>query len=103
LGKSSGFYKAMQVIRLAESAGIKMQVGGFLESRIGFTAAAHIALVSSNIIYYDFDSPLMFIDDPVTGGITYDRRGVVTLPEGPGLGAGVDDYYLEQLEKTIIV
>jgi len=102
LGKSSGFYKAMKIIQLAEAADIKMQVGGFLESRLGFTAAAHLATVSNNIIYFDFDSPLMFTEDPIAGGITYDNRGVVTLPCGPGLGAMVDDYYLDQLEKTII-
>ena len=35
LGKSSGITKAEIIIRLAENAGIQMQVGGFLESKIG--------------------------------------------------------------------
>jgi|WetSurMetagenome_2_1015567.scaffolds.fasta_scaffold47561_4 L-Ala-D/L-Glu epimerase len=102
LGKSSGIFNALKMISLAERAGVMMQVGGFLESRLGFTASAHIALVSDNIIYYDFDSPLMFVDDPVTGGITYDHSGVVTVPGTPGLGAGVDQLYLDQLEKISV-
>jgi L-Ala-D/L-Glu epimerase len=99
LGKSSGIFNALKIIRQAEKAGVMMQVGGFLESRLGFTASAHLALTSDNIKYFDFDSPLMFMDDPVVGGITYDKNGVVTVPDDPGLGAIVDDSYLEQLEK----
>jgi L-alanine-DL-glutamate epimerase-like enolase superfamily enzyme len=41
----------------------------------------------------------MFMDDPIVGGITCDKNGVVTVPDDPGLGASVDDSYLEQLEK----
>ena len=38
LGKSSGIFNALKIIRLAEEVGMKIQVGGFLESRLGFTA-----------------------------------------------------------------
>jgi L-alanine-DL-glutamate epimerase-like enolase superfamily enzyme len=100
LGKSAGFYNAIKIIELAELAGIKIQVGGFLESRLGFTAAAHLALTSDNITYCDFDTPLMFTEDPVSGGILYDNKGVVTLPDATGLGASVDDKYLKGLKKV---
>lgn len=102
LGKSSGITKAMKIIRLAEDAVMKMQVGGFLESRLGFTASAHLALVSDNIVFFDFDSPLMFEEDPVIGGITYGAGGVVTVPDAPGLGAKADRNYLGRLEKVIV-
>lgn len=102
LGKSSGFFKALKIIHLAEQAEIKIQVGGFLESRLGFTASAHLALTSDNIIHCDFDTPLMFVEDPVVGGITYDSKGVVTVPDTPGLGATIDDKYLRELHHTII-
>jgi len=102
LGKSSGIFKAQKIIQLAEQAGIKIQVGGFLESRLGFTASAHLALTSDNIIYCDFDTPLMFVEDPVVGGITYDKKGVVTVPDTPGLGATIDYNYLQRQIKTVI-
>lgn len=102
LGKSSGIFKAQKIIQIAEQAQIKIQVGGFLESRLGFTASAHLALTSDNIIHCDFDTPLMFVEDPVIGGITYDSRGVVTVPDRPGLGATVDEKYLQRLTKIII-
>lgn len=102
LGKSSGIFKAQKIIRLAEAAGIKMQLGGFLESRLAFTAAAHLALTSDAILHYDFDTPLMFMEDPVIAGITYDNHGLISLPEQNGLGASIDESYLKQLEKKII-
>ena len=102
LGKSSGIFNALKIVKLTEQAGIKIQVGGFLESRLGFTASAHLALTSENIIYCDFDTPLMFVEDPVVGGISYESNGIVTIPEEPGLGATIDNNYLKQLTSSVI-
>jgi L-Ala-D/L-Glu epimerase len=102
LGKSSGIFKARKIIQLAEQAGMSIQVGGFLESRLGFTAAAHLALTSDAIAYCDFDSPLMFVEDPVVGGITYGQHGEVNVPDSPGLGATVDEKYLDRLTKVVV-
>jgi L-alanine-DL-glutamate epimerase-like enolase superfamily enzyme len=101
-GKSSGIFKALKIIRLAEQANIQLQIGGFLESRIGFTASAHLALTSSNIQFCDFDTPMMFSEDPVIGGISYDKNGVVTLPETPGLGTSIPPEYLKRLTNFTI-
>lgn len=102
LGKSAGIFDALKIVELAEKENIKIQVGGFLESRLGFTASAHFALTSDNIIFCDFDTPLMFTEDPVTGGISYDPNGIMTVPETPGLGATIDLAFLKNLEKIII-
>lgn len=102
LGKSSGITNAKKIIKLAEQAGMPMQVGGFLESRLGFTASAHLAMSSNLITFYDFDTPLMFETDPVSGGISYQPGGEITLPEGPGLGAWVEGDYLKGLLGEVI-
>lgn len=102
LGKSSGIFKALQMLRLAEKEKIKLQVGGFLESRLGFTASAHLALAGKNEIQCDFDTPLMFSEDPVEGGIIYNEKGVIAVPEVPGLGAKIDKKYLSGLESVMI-
>jgi L-alanine-DL-glutamate epimerase-like enolase superfamily enzyme len=102
LGKSGGIFKALKIIRLAEAAGIRLQIGGFLESRLGFTASAHLALCSNYVLYYDFDTPLMFTEDPVTGGITYKPCGVINVPDSIGLGAMVSETYLDELKKAEI-
>lgn len=102
LGKSSGIYKALKMIKVGESNGILMQVGGFLESRLGFTAAAHLALSSPAIHHCDFDTPLMFSDDPVAGGITYGVGGAINVPESAGLGAIIKPEYLSELPRTVV-
>jgi len=102
LGKSGGILDALKIISLAEKAKMKMQVGAFMESRLGMTAFAHLALCSDNISYCDFDTPLMFTEDPVTGGLTYQQNGVVTVPETAGLGATIEEDYLNTLERVTL-
>lgn len=102
LGKSSGLYKAGKIAALAREAGMKMMVGGFLETRLAFTASAHFSLSNDHIAFSDFDSPLMMEEDPVQGGITYGDRGLINIPEGPGLGARVDESFLKTLPKIIV-
>jgi len=97
LGKSSGIFRALKIIEMASKEKMKMQVGGFMESRIGMTANAHLSLVNKNIRYYDFDTPMMFTEDPVSGGIAYGKNGEVILSDSLGLGAWVDDKILNSL------
>lgn len=87
LGKSGGLFKAKKIIALAEAAGMEVQIGGFLESRLAWTAAAHLALTSDAVQYCDMDTPLMFTADPVVGGLTYRPGGQIEVPATPGLGA----------------
>lgn len=103
LGKSAGIFTALKIIGLAEKAGIRIQIGGFLESRLGFTASAHLALTSNNIVYFDFDTPLMLTDDPVIGGIQYFENGKIQIPETPGLGAAIDPDFLKTLKKVAVI
>ncbi len=102
LGKSSGIFKARKIINLAVQSGINMQIGGFLESRLGFTASAHLALTNEQIIFYDFDTPLMFQKDPVIGGVTYAENGIIKVSDVPGLGATLDEKYLKTLDKVVV-
>jgi L-alanine-DL-glutamate epimerase-like enolase superfamily enzyme len=102
LGKSSGIYRALKIVDLAAKANIELQIGGFMESRLGMTASAHLALTHDSIKHCDFDTPLMFTEDPIIGGIEYKENGVIDVPEIPGLGAVVDESYLERSEKVVV-
>ena len=95
LGKSGGLFKAQKIIALAGKTGMEVQIGGFLESRLAWTAAAHLALTSPAVRYCDMDTPLMFTTDPVVGGITYGTGGAIRIPSTPGLGATVNPAFLE--------
>jgi L-alanine-DL-glutamate epimerase-like enolase superfamily enzyme len=102
LGKAGGIFKALKIVKLAEKAGIHLQVGAFVESRLAMTAFAHFALCSPLIEHYDFDTALMFSEDPVSGGIIYEKNGVVKVPEAIGLGATIDESWLRKMEKVIL-
>jgi o-succinylbenzoate synthase len=102
LGKSGGIFKALKMVKLAEANKIHLQVGAFMESRLAMTAFAHFSLCSPMIEHYDFDTALMFVEDPVTGGMKYEKNGVVKVPEVPGLGASIDEDRLATIEKVII-
>jgi L-alanine-DL-glutamate epimerase-like enolase superfamily enzyme len=102
VGKAGGIYNTYQIMKLADKAEIQMQVGAFMESRLGMTATAHLALCSDNIIYYDLDTALMFTEDFVTGGLAYHENGIMKVPDTPGLGASIEQAYLDKLEKVVI-
>lgn len=102
LGKSGGMYKALKMVRMAEEADIHLQVGAMLESRLGMSAFAHFALCSPLIEHYDFDTALMFSEDPVTGGIQYKENGVIEVPDSPGLGAVIGEDWLERMETVVV-
>ncbi len=98
LGKSGGIFHALEIVRLAEQAGIKLQVGAMIESRLAMTAFAHFSLCSNQIVHYDFDTALMLREDPVEGGIQYKPGGVIEVPDTPGLGATISADWLMQGE-----
>jgi hypothetical protein len=41
-------------------------------------------------------------EDPVSGGIVYEKNGVVIVPEVAGLGAKIEESWLKKMEKIII-
>ncbi|MGG0670899.1 dipeptide epimerase [Lederbergia citrisecunda] len=85
LMKSGGIHEALKINALAEMYGVECMVGSMIETKLGITAAAHLAASQPNITRFDFDAPLMLAEDIVAGGIVYEGR-VIRLPEGPGLG-----------------
>jgi L-alanine-DL-glutamate epimerase-like enolase superfamily enzyme len=42
----------------------------------------------------------MFKEDPVTGGICYEKNGVITVPDAPGLGATIANEWLDKMEQV---
>ncbi len=101
LGKSSGLVKAQKIIQKAEKGGIPMQIGGFLESRILFTANCHLAHTSDMVQYFDFDSPLFMEEDPILGGMEYQPDWEIKLPDSPGLGLSVREEMLNKFRSEI--
>lgn len=96
LGKSGGIYNALQIIAVAAENNIGLQVGCFMESRLGITALVHLALSSNRIVHYDLDTPLLLKEDPVAGGMVFGPNGTVTIDDTPGIGAALLPEYQQR-------
>jgi len=70
-------------------------------TRLGLTAAAHLASARPNIRFVDLDSHLQLKADPVLGGARW-AGGTIELPDGPGIGAELDPRFLEGCEKVSV-
>src|SRR6056297_3399551 len=105
LGKAGGLAMATRIEAVADAAGCACMVGCFEESRLGLTAAAHLAAARPGIRFVDLDSAYNWDADPVIGGMTYvpDRGGLIRLPEGPGLGAALDENFLRECGESVTV
>lgn len=103
LGKSGGLFKAKKIIALAEQAGMEVQIGGFLESRLAFTASASLALTSSAVKHCDMDTPLMFKKDPVEGGMSYGPSGCLQVSDAIGIGASIHARYRSGTQAVEVV
>jgi L-Ala-D/L-Glu epimerase len=100
--KSGGIMEAKKINTVCEFHHIPCMMGGMLESRVALTAFAHFASASDNIRFYDMDTCMLGHKlDPVKGGVQYNNFTVV-LPDAIGIGADVEDDFLQTLEKATI-
>jgi L-alanine-DL-glutamate epimerase-like enolase superfamily enzyme len=100
--KSGGILEATKINTVCARHNIKCMMGGMLESRIASTAFAHFAMIHDNIVFYDMDTSLIGHKvDPVTDGVQYNGF-MLEVPDLPGLGADVDNKFLNTLEKIVV-
>ena len=102
LAKSGGISEAIKINQIAEQNGIHCMQGGMLESRLALTANVHFAMAFKNIVFFDLDTCLLGHKiDPVIDGCTYNGMQL-ELDDLPGIGADVDQAYLDGLEHIVI-
>jgi L-Ala-D/L-Glu epimerase len=102
MAKSGGILEAQKIIEVAKQNNIPCMMGGMLESRVALTAFAHFAAANDQIIFYDMDTCMLGHKiDPVIAGVTIDKF-IVKLPNSIGIGASVEDKFLENCESIII-
>jgi len=98
LGKNGGFYKAVQMMRIAEAAGLEVRVDWTQGSRLLDTATAHLH-ASVRLVGCDpaVDYHLRIKEDVVAeGGIRLSSQGV-EVPQTPGLGIIIDEDLVNHL------
>ncbi len=103
LSKTGGILEALNVSSVAAAAGIRCGIGCMTESRLGLTAAAHVAQASSNFVFADLDGADFHAEDPILGGMTYGSNGTVRTPDSPGLGAAPSPEFLERCESFTLI
>jgi L-alanine-DL-glutamate epimerase-like enolase superfamily enzyme len=96
LMKSGGILPGLRIATIADAANIQCMVGCMSETRIALTAAAHLVFSQRNIRYADLDSFLLAESDPVVGGMQV-TKGVVQLPDAPGLGVDLEPAFMKRL------
>jgi len=101
LSKSGGIRTAQKAAAVVDAAGKQCMIGCMMESRLGLTAAAHLASAMNHFRFFDLDSAHLLAADPIIGGMRYEKD-MVMLDEKPGLGAEVDPVFLEKCGKITI-
>ncbi len=84
VAKFGSLLKAREAGLMAQKAGLKVMVGGMVESRLGMTAATHLAASLGHVDYADLDTAWLLAEERFSGG--YEGTATYTLPATPGLG-----------------
>lgn len=85
VAKSGGLLEALAIGAAAKQQAMVRMVGGMVETRLGMTAAAHLAAALGGAELCDLDTAWLLAEDPFEGGYVADGPRY-TLPETPGLG-----------------
>lgn len=85
LMKAGGIHNALKIADMASTCGVECMMGCMLESKLGITASASLAGAKSIITRADLDAADLLAEDPIKGGISYDKNRII-LNEQPGLG-----------------
>jgi L-alanine-DL-glutamate epimerase-like enolase superfamily enzyme len=84
LAKMGGPLHALRIGVAAKRAGLKLMMGGMVESRLGMTAAAHLAAALGGVDFADLDTAFLLAEEGHVGG--YVNVGPrLTLTGGDGL------------------
>ena len=84
LAKLGGVLVSVRMGLAAQAQGLKIMAGGMVETRLGMTAAAHVACALGGVDYVDLDTAWLLADDPYAGG--YEAEGPrYTMPSSAGL------------------
>lgn len=83
----SGLAEAMDMAWLAREAGLKLMIGGLVESRLAMSMSASFAAGTGGFSYVDLDTPLLLASEPLQGGLVYENDviKVAHIKEGHGV------------------
>ena len=86
LVKSGGPLGCLAIGRAAKERGMPLMIGGMVETRLGMTAAAHVAAALGGVEFVDLDTAWLLARDPYEGRGYMAKGPRYELPDEPGLG-----------------
>ncbi|AIM35858.1 mandelate racemase [Sphingobacterium sp. ML3W] len=100
--KSGGIHEALKIAAVASEFNMPCMIGGMLESRLALSAKVHFAYAVPIVKFYDLDTCMVgHLADPVIGGIQYNGYRI-SISDNPGIGADMEQEYLNSCESWII-
>jgi L-alanine-DL-glutamate epimerase-like enolase superfamily enzyme len=83
----SGVLESVAIWHVARAAGIKLMIGGMLESRLAMSFSVHLAAGLGGFSYVDLDTPMFIADHPFVGG--FEQKGALLRVDHVTAGHGV--------------
>lgn len=89
--KAGGLRASKRMADIAQSAGMPLYLGTFLETSLGTSAGLHLA-VGVELLPFGGEviGPMLLAEDIAANSIVYEN-GAAHLPDGPGLGIVLDE------------
>jgi len=80
----TGVAEALEIATFTKESGLKLMIGGMVETRIAMGCSFSLVLGLGGFDVLDLDTPLLLVNDPVTGGYRYEGSQLCPWT-GPGL------------------
>lgn len=88
----TGVWEAAEIAAFTRRAGLKLMIGGMVETRIAMGCSFGLVLGMAGFEVLDLDTPLLLAQDPVEGGYRYEGpRLIPWQSDGLGLHAAVPE------------
>jgi L-alanine-DL-glutamate epimerase-like enolase superfamily enzyme len=87
----SGILQTWEIAHTAHHMGLRLMIGGMVETRLAMGCSLHLAAALGTIKYFDLDTPLLMKRDPFEGGFQYEGNELI-LPADIGLGTNPKFY-----------
>jgi L-Ala-D/L-Glu epimerase len=81
----TGIAESVEIASFAKASGLKLMIGGMVETRIAMGASFSLVLGLGGFDVLDLDTPLLLTSDPITGGYRYEGSHLQ-----PWSGSGLD-------------
>ncbi|GFE66179.1 muconate/chloromuconate family cycloisomerase [Litoreibacter roseus] len=89
--KAGGLRASRRMADLAETGGMSLYMGTFLETSLGTAAGLHLAATCKALpLGGEVIGPMLMADDIAANPVAY-TGGAAHLPDGPGLGIDLDE------------